>query len=382
QLDWKNMSSWDLIHYVRSNYYGYSIGEFKKSKDSTGYQECRTREFTTEDGRTMKIKDFLVEEGTLIRKTKPKGFWQKMSDWDLIHYVRSNHYGDSLGEFQKSNYQGCQECGKREFKTEDGRKMRLLDFLIEEVSLIDLRANEMNWKNMSDWDLIHYVRSNYYGYSIGEFIESARQGSQECKNREFITEDGRKMKIKDFLVEEGSLIDLYADRIDWKNMSDWDLIHYVRSNHYGYTITEFVKFDGAGYNECLKRYFTTEDGRKMKMIDFLVEEGSLIEGKRKNGFWKNMSDWDLIHYVRSNYYGDTLTEFGKSKDNHGYEECKKREFITEDGRTMKMKDFLIEEGTLIKKNGGYEPSMQKNPISLLESLLEDNEDKIRGEKHG
>ena len=46
-----------------------------------------------------------------------------------------------------------------------------------------------------------------------------------------------------------------------------------------------------------------------------------MKERKPNGFWKYMNGWDLVHYARSQYYGDTLNKFRKSAG-RGYEEAK------------------------------------------------------------
>jgi len=242
--------------------------------------------------------------------------WSKMSNDNLIHYVRSWHFGDGITEFARSKGEGrvYQQCLNR----------KLINCLVEEGTLIRGKTENNSLKNMTNDNLIHYVRSWHFGDSIGEFARSKGDGAKyhECRKRGLI----------DGLVEEGTLKRRKRKNGTWCNRNDNSLIHYVRSWHFGDTLTEFQKSkDSTAHDECINR----------GLIDGLVEEGTLIREQRKDGFWKNMNNDNLIHYVRSWHFGDSITEFQKSKrDCSGYEECRKRGLI----------DGLVEEGTLIREN--------------------------------
>ena len=94
-------------------------------------------------------------------------------------------------------------------------------------------------------------------------------------------------------------------------MSGEDIIHHVRSNHYGDTLKEFQgSGDAAEYSECSKRKIKTKDGKEITIKYFLIEEGTLVQNCRRN-YWKNMTNEHFIDYVRSQHYGDTISEIQK-----------------------------------------------------------------------
>ena len=138
----------------------------------------------------------------------------------------------------------------------------------------------------------------------------------------------------------------------WKNMSDEDLVHYARSQHYGDTHTQFAKSDQAAYTALQKR----------NLLGKLVEEGTLIRQTKPSGYWANMSDEDLIHYVRSRHFKDTIIDFTRSADRTAYDVCKKRNLLGK----------LVEEGTLIRqtKPSGYYKDFKNVELEIKKFLGE------------
>lgn len=153
-------------------------------------------------------------------------------------------------------------------------------------------------------------------------------------------------------------------------MPDEGLVCYVRRWHFGDTLTELAKSERRAHEECIKRKIRTKDEKERSIKDFLIEEGTLIETRRSNGYWKYMPDEELVHYARSWHYRDTLSEFAESRDAQAYKQCKKRKIKVEGGKEISIKDFLVEEGTLIseKRAKGYYQNFKNIETELAEVI--------------
>jgi len=139
------------------------INQFAHSKDTYVYQLCRTRKIKGEDGKEIRILDLLIKEGTLIDKSiTPRG-WGTMSDEDLIHYVRSNYYGSNITEFQRSESQAYRQARTRRMQTEDGRKIRVLDFLVREGTLINRKETNPSITASAEKEVLENMLDEYSG---------------------------------------------------------------------------------------------------------------------------------------------------------------------------------------------------------------------------
>lgn len=126
----------------------------------------------------------------------------------------------------------------------------------------------------------------------------------------------------------------------FSKMTDEGLIEYVGKNHLGKSLSAFRE-DSQAYNVAKER----------GLSDKLVDEGILIRAKRPSGFFKRMTDEQVIDYVKERYKGNTLSEL-KKKDNGAYRGTIERKLV----------DRLVDDGILIRKI---------NPRLNITCLLED-----------
>jgi len=192
----------------------------------------------------------------MIKQNKPRGYWKNMSDEDLIHYVRSWHYGDRIVDFQKSkDNQGYAECLKR----------NLISLLAEEGTLIRDKKETGYWKV---WENVERELKGVIR-EVGHFPyqrELQKRGLSSIV--EYYPLHGGLRKVKEKL---GYKTDYRGSRY-WKNMSDKKLLEYVREKCKGQSITQLSRSSKTAYKELLRR----------KLLDALVEEGILIREKRGN----------------------------------------------------------------------------------------------------
>ena len=117
----------------------------------------------------------------------------------------------------------------------------------------------------------------------------------------------------------------------FSNMSNEELISYVERNHKGKTLTQLRNSEGTIYNFVLKR----------ELGDSLVNKGILRRINSKKSFYEEMTNKQLVDYLKRRCFGKALGELGESKgegrDRLAYKVVCARG----------LKDYLIEQGVLL-----------------------------------
>ena len=169
------------------------------------------------------------------------------------------------------------------------------------------KQQRKSWKNKSDSEIIEYVRTEFNGMPY----------NQLRKNHLDVFAVIRRRGLFSKLLEESVLVKTYP------NPSREELKETIIEKYAGMSLTDFKEH----------RAISSKAIRK-GLLKELVSEGII---KRKNRNLRDVPDEELKHYVRSNYYGDTIEKLSKS-DSPLYREIGKRELT----------DYFVDEGTLVK----------------------------------
>jgi len=194
--------------------------------------------------------------------------------------------------------------------------------LVEDEILIRKSLPSGYLSQMSDRELINYVKQNYKGKTIS---------SVEKDSGSAVIRIARKRGLIDKLVEQGALIRRQRCNGLFEEMSNKSFISYVIQNHKGKTLTEICEKDKTAYRELKKR----------ELDDKLIEKGILVRKvKTKNGFFSKMSDNELFNYIKDNFYGKSPVFFQKGNENNTrvYNLARERGILNK----------LFEEGILVK----------------------------------
>ena len=274
----------DVIKYAIDNYFGKTLTEILKNKESGFYRQINK----------LNLKDTLYGYGILVDPYK----FSKMDCDQIIQYTCDNYFGKMMSEIGGT-------IAKRI------RLLNLQNFLWDEGILKKSIRKSLNfYSKMDSDDVIKYARDNYYGKQLSNIIE---------KDSRFYDKI-RKLNLQDLLFEKGILI----NPNQYFKMNHNDVIKYVHENYFGKTLFEIKKKEGRLYFKI----------RKLNLQDLLFEEGIL---KNPHPYFK-MNRNNVIKYVRDNYFGKTLNYILKNKGSGLHKRIKK----------LNLLDTLCDEGILIQ----------------------------------
>ena len=114
----------------------------------------------------------------------------------------------------------------------------------------------------------------------------------------------------------------------YSEMSKRKLIEYVEKNYDRNTIREFAKRNSGCYDIA----------RKRGLIDKLVEERILIRTMKRPGFFRNMSNDELIDYSKREHSGKKIIQLERS-DSACHRHLNMRGLV----------DKLVDDGMLIRQ---------------------------------
>ena len=180
------------------------------------------------------------------------------------------------------------------------------------------------YSGMTNEEFYDFAKRNCKGMGLTEFGKNNRGAYDVARERGLI---GR-------FVEAGILVRGKEPNGFYSGMTYNQFCRFIKENHQGGSITEFIKSNGSAYNIAHERGW----------IDNLVEEGILIrkikkcEKKRPYMFYSKISDDELYDYVKKNFNKKTISELSDS-DSMAYRVTNKRGLI---GR-------FVNDGILIRK---------------------------------
>jgi len=295
-----NMTNDELIKFIKLHHDGSSITYFQKSRDSQAYYVALERGLI----------DSLVQESILVRRRRRYGFFAKMSDVELIEFIKLNHSGSTLVDFQKS---------KNSTALNYARQRGLIDRLVGEGTL-----HRHSRASMTDEDLLRYVTEKYSGKSLSEFRKDDESMYNSLLNRGLI----------DRLVDNKILIRTMKKSGFFKAMTDDELINYIALNYNGWDISQMRKTKGSKtpYGEAVRR----------GLIKKLVLEG-IINTEKRFGFFSTMTDEELVLFIKERHNGKSITGL-QDDDSTAYKYAFNRNLI----------ESLIKQGILIRRNRKYE----------------------------
>ncbi len=270
-------------------------------------------------------------------KKNNRRIWKNLTDKHIIEYVTENYKGEGVSLRGNDRYLSKILC-----------KRKLIDILTNKGILIRERKEKNLYKNISTKKLVYIVARDYKGKTIDYFSRSNQVLYSIIRKRELI----------DKLVEKEILIRKHKANYFFKRMSNKDLILYIKKNHKGKIISEFMKEDLAAYQHANKR----------GLIDKIIEDNIIIT--RINRHFLNMGNKELISYINKNCKGKTLSQFQKV-DSALYAHVRKRGIldsivkkgiITRDRRPrglLKDLRYMLEQSKEIMKKERFEdfPSM-------------------------
>jgi len=238
---------------------------------------------------------------------------KRMSNQELLDYMAKNHHGKSLKEItdsgDKKMYERCYKRG-------------IIPDLLARGVIVKLYEDDGHWDNWENFEKALRKAIEKIGhFPTHEELIKKKFSMLALKIRHF---GGANEVRKRMGHAPGARPPNY-----FKNMSDENLIHYVRSWHYEDTLKEFRKDSGA-YAHCLNR----------GILDSLIDEGTLIREQRAAGSIQKMSDEEIKNYIRQHHKGKLISKLRNSADAKIYEEAIKRGGII---------DSLVKEGVLTRK---------------------------------
>jgi hypothetical protein len=307
----------------------------------------------------------------MTKKKKPNGFFKKMTKRQLTDYVRENHYGKSLKEFEDADQSACNTA----------RELGLINSLVEERILIRKQKISGFYTGMNNEQFKEYVTANYKGRTLEEFRMENGSASHYARERGLVSQ----------LVDSGVLIRKARAKSFFGSMTKKQFVAYVKEHYAGKTLSEFSDTDGAACNQARKRkvigklvsqgilirkrthgkfsrmtkkelknyilkehrgdtmeeFRTNSPGaydlaREQGLVEDFVERGIITRKKKPNGYFNAMSDEEIKSYVRENYQGKTITYFAK-KDSAAYNKAREKGMVKD----------LVEAGILIEAKTKY-----------------------------
>jgi len=299
------MTDKELVDYIRKNYSGWAITKFLRSA---------SRPYVLANKRGLV--GALVEEGILVRQSRPKGFFKNMGDDEFLEFIRQKYGGKTISEFSKQDPSAYRQALQRE----------AINLLIDDGTLVRAKKSNGYFTQISDEALIDYIAKNHNGRQISDFENNDSRAYTVASHRGLI----------DKLVEDSILRRKQRAPTFFSRMSDDGLIDYVSENFSGNTLTEFKHQCSAVYKLAHQR----------KLIEQLVGSGTLVR-QLKRVFTEKMSDEELIQYVRENHEDNTISEFRRAKSS-AYALLRKRGLIdklVEDKILIRLKNHnIIDEG--------------------------------------
>ena len=262
---WKNrrsglsaLSNEELISIIDEKFRGMALSEFTKGNRDI-YQIALKKGLI----------DRLTNDGILVRRVRSR-FFTKMSDDDLIDYIRVNHSGKTLTGFNEDEGSAYNVA----------RQRGLVPKLIDEEILTRTTKPPGFYSKMTDNEAIKYAYDHHRGATITQLQDECSQLYKLCMKRGLIA-----TLVASGIIERKSRQHFFSD------MDDSELTKYINENHKGKTITGLQKKDRQAYNVAKDR----------ALIDILVDNDILVRRQRPPGFYSNMTDDELREFVTQKY---------------------------------------------------------------------------------
>ena len=255
---------------------------------------------------------------------KPRGYWSNQSDEELIAHAKEHHQGSTKTELLKKNGTLYQYLWNRD----------LLETLTEKGILYENQKPRGYWSNQSDEELIAHTKEHHQGSTKEDLKREEITLYKHLQNRDLL----------ETLIGKGIIHEVKKPNGFYAHRSDEELIAHTKEHHQGSTKTELSKEN--------RRLYTLLQERTL--LDSLVKEGVIGEGRKSNGYWSNQSDEELIAHTKEHHQGSTRSELIK-KNETLYRHLMRRDLLV----------VVVQHGILIDKN-------HKNIIEQdqLEYLLE------------
>jgi len=256
----------DIVRYISDNHKGLKISELER-EDPSFVNAIRERG----------LMDNLVEEGILVRKIKPVGFFSRMSDDEMIAYVQGNYAGIGITVLEKESCALVIQL----------RKRGLAEGLFEEGILIRKRLSVSPLRYLSDNEFTEYLRENHYGETRTQLAQGSKTAYREIQRR----------NLADKLIQEGILVnrDKGVGKGFFTRMNDEQLEQYLIENCTDMTLKEASKTNSRAYQLACER----------GIVDKLVKDGVLI---RKGFRLEKINGSDAINILRDYVSGGNKNE--------------------------------------------------------------------------
>ncbi|MAH51615.1 hypothetical protein CMI37_37710, partial [Candidatus Pacearchaeota archaeon] len=262
----------------------------------------------------------LEEEGVIIRYRRN---FARESDEGLIEQVKEKYSGKSPKEVQNNDNGLYQVLVERD----------LIGDLVESDVLV---RRQRNFRSMNDEQLSSHIKDNYKGKSPTELKNEDDSLYQVLVRRDLIKKlvENRilKRKIRNF-----------------NQVSNEELLEYVRDNYEGRNIVEFREVDGSLYG-VLKR---------KGLIDKLVNMKVLKRKKRKYGLFDEMNNDELMDYTKRFHNGQSPSKI-----------LEENQILY--GRLMQCNliDVLVDNGIIVRKRHHNPYRDVNDALRCAEDLME------------
>ncbi|MEK6810952.1 MAG: hypothetical protein AABX96_00425 [Nanoarchaeota archaeon] len=255
----KYASDKELTDLAKREYKGLTIGDCE-DKDPSLLNELRKR----------RLLDDLVEDEVIVRKNKPNGFFDRLTNKQLIDYA-TQYKGKSITEIEKN--------GEAALFVQL-RKRDIVDRAVKEAGIIRRSRGHNPFADIKDKDFIKYIAENHRGHTLTEVCYEDKTAYRELKSR----------ALDETLIAKGILIRKEKRAKNFfAKMSNEELIDYFRQNCQNLTLSSFQTEEGMAY------YVAYKAVRNRGLVDKLVDMGVLI----RKSYGRNKAP-DPIDFIEDN----------------------------------------------------------------------------------
>lgn len=223
--------------------------------------------------------------------------WQTYEHWKSYGIVNGFH------NLKPSDLPKSDKLLERSWYNKGSYKKWLFQFkFLNGITRKKERKPRNFFPNLSDGELINYIKENYYGKTLSEIYSVDSQAINEVKKR----------KLKEQLIDLEIIKKNKPDKLNkpveskkttlFSTMTNEELKNYVEENYKGYSVTELSRARNALYCTLLKK------GLK----DEFVREGLLTQKLKNNQNISRLSNEELRSLIREKYRGLSSTELSNN----------------------------------------------------------------------
>lgn len=230
-----------------------------------------------------------------------RNYWYKMSNEQLLNYIRKNHQGETFTEIGK---------GKDKRAYLQVRERGLIDDLVKDGTLLKCHKDDGYWKDSAHVNeaynklrirLGKRPTSQEFTQEYGGAIDSIKNGDYHPKIHswnDFLIYQGEKG------IEPSKKMVNKRERIDWNKISDEDLFKHIKENYNGEILNKFGKGES---------HRVWSQAKKRGILDRLISEGIIFRQQNSSGYWSNPANInDAFNKLREKFgRSPTSVEIGE-----------------------------------------------------------------------